>query len=291
MTLGKELAGTHVVGMLLATFSTAGRRESNQDRAGAFPTTVGGESAAVLAVADGIGGLDGGEEAASLAIEAVAGLARRDLPRTAPRPDAIAAALVRAFEAAGDAIAAWGEAHPLRGPAGSTMTCAVVWRRRYVVAHVGDSRCYHVGARGACAVTEDHTEAARLVRAGRLPAALAAASPLRHRLTNALGWPRKTWVDVVPGDGSAGELDEDDALLLCSDGVHDVVGEADLAEAALPAGDPAAAVRRLVGLALARGSRDNASAVLARPAPRPVSRPAGLTPSFDDPKLANGAIV
>jgi serine/threonine protein phosphatase PrpC len=291
MTLGKSRARTQVVHMHVAAFSTAGRRESNQDRTAGFLTTVGGQAAVVLAVADGIGGLDGGEEAASLAIDAVGRLARQDLPRTPARPDAIAAVLVQAFEAAGEAIAAWSEAHPLRGPAGSTMTCGVVWHRRYVVAHVGDSRCYHVGLQGACAVTEDHTEAARLARVGRLPAALAAASPLRHRLTNALGWPRETWVDVVPGDGAAGELDEGDALLFCSDGVHDVVGEADLAETARHAGDPDAAVRHLVGLALARGSRDNASAVLVRPAARPSVRPDGLTPRFDAPKLANGAIV
>jgi protein phosphatase len=269
--------------MHVATFSAAGRRESNQDRAAGFATTVGGQAAVVLAVADGIGGLDGGEEAAALAVDAVARLARQDLPRTPSRPDAVAAALVRAFEAAGEAIAAWSEAHPRRGPAGSTLTCAVVWDRRYVVAHVGDSRCYHIGSRGACSITEDHTEAARLARAGRLPVALAAASPLRHRLTNALGWPRETSIDVVPGEGAAGELDDGDALLLCSDGVHDVLGETDLAEAARCAGDPALAVRHLVGLALARGSRDNASAVLARPDARPSLGPPGLDDAFRRP--------
>jgi serine/threonine protein phosphatase PrpC len=282
----------------IATFSSTGRRESNQDRVAAFATTLGGQPAAALAVADGIGGLDGGEEAAALAIEAVSRLASADLPRLPPDPGAVGARLVRTFESAGRAIEAWSDAHPERGPAGSTLTCAVVWRRRYVVAHVGDTRCYLLSARGACPLTDDHTEAARLVRAGRLAPALAAVSPLRHPLTNALGWPKETWVDLVPGDGAFGVLDERDTLLVCSDGVHDVLGPADLAETATLASDPGAAVERLVGLALARGSRDNASVALLRSggeAPAfPLGHPAvplGLTRPTHAPKLANGAIV
>lgn len=254
--------------MRTAFFSSPGRRESNQDRAAAVSTTIGGTEAVVVAVADGIGGLDGGEEAAVIAIDAIGRFARLDLPGMPARPQAIAGALVRAFDVAGDAIWAWTRAHPSRGPAGCTLTCAVAWDRRYLVGHVGDTRCYHLGARGACALTEDHTEAQRLARSGRLPASLASVSPLRHRLTNALGWPRRTWVDLVPGDAAAGELDDGDVLLVCSDGVHDALGEADLAEASRAA-DPAQAVERLVRLALARGSRDNASVALARVDARP----------------------
>jgi serine/threonine protein phosphatase PrpC len=277
--------------MRIAAFTSTGGRESNQDRTAAVLTTVGGHRAAVLAVADGIGGLDGGEEAAALAIDAVEGLASRGLPRSAADPAAIAALMVRTFEEAGEAIGAWSEAHPARGPAGSTLTCAVVWRRRYVVAHVGDTRCYLLSSRGACTLTDDHTEAARLAQAGRLSPALAAASPLRHRLTNALGWPNQTWVDVVPVRGGAGELDEGEALLVCSDGVHDALGEGDFAEAARPGTDADDAVERLVGLALARGSRDNASAVLLRLGAAPAARSVSLTRSFGAPKLAGGAIV
>ena len=291
MTLGKRRAPTHVVGVHVATFSSTGPRETNQDRVAAFVTAVGGHRAVVLAVADGIGGLDGGEEAAILAVDAVARLAAFELPACPPRPEEVASRLVRSFERASQAIHDWGEAHPARGPAGSTLTCAVVWRRRYLVAHAGDTRCYLLDRRGACSLTEDHTEAARLARAGRIPPAFAAVSPLRHRLTNALGWPLETWVDVVPGPAAAGELEDGDALLVCSDGVHDVLGEADLAEAAGSSTDPGAAVERLVGLALARGSRDNASAAFLRTGPGPAVSPLGLTRSAPAPKLADGAIV
>lgn len=291
MTLGKANATPHVVDVHLATFTQTGPRESNQDRVGGFVTRVGGHAAVVLAVADGIGGLDGGEEAASLAIDAVARLATLDLPSCPERPEAVAARLVRSFRRASEAIHDWSEAHPARGPAGSTLTCAVVWRRRYLVAHAGDTRCYFLGPRGACSLTEDHTEAARLARAGHLPPGLAAASPLRHRLTNALGWPRQTWVDVVPGPAAAGELDDGDALLVCSDGVHDVLGEADFADATLGSSDPGAAVQRLVRMALARGTRDNASIALLRVGPGSAASPRGLTRSVPAHKLADGAIV
>jgi PPM family protein phosphatase len=250
-----------------ASFSSAGRRESNQDRATVVETTLNGASAVVLAVADGIGGLEGGEEAATIAIDAIGRFARERLPGTSSRPAAIERALLRAFEQASDAIEGWSRGHPSRGPAGCMLTCAVVWGRRYLVAHVGDTRCYHVGARGACALTEDHTEAQRLAREGLLPPGLARQSPLRHRLTHALGWAPALRVDIVPGDGGAGELEDGEALLVCSDGVHEAIGEADLAEVSRPSADPGEAAERLVALALARGSLDNASVALVRAEP------------------------
>lgn len=245
-----------------AAFSSPGRRESNQDRAAVLATAIDGGDAIVLAVADGIGGLEGGEEAAAFAMRAVQRLAEASLRRPRRTPGTVGRALVATFEAAARDIWAWSRARPGHGPAGCTLTAAVVWDRRYVVAHAGDTRCYHLGARGACALTDDHTESQRLARANRLSPALALASPLRHRLTNALGWPGRLQVDLVPGDGTAGEMEVGDALLVCSDGVHGALGEADLVQALRETSDPAQAAETLVARALAYGSLDNASVAL-----------------------------
>ena len=108
-------------------------------------------------------------------------------------------------------------------------------------------------------MTRDHTEAARLVREGVLRPEEASRSPLSHRLTNALGWPTDLVVDLFPAVGEAGVLDEGCALLVCSDGLHATVAEADIHAALHETRGVEDACRRLVTLALDRGSTDNIS--------------------------------
>jgi serine/threonine protein phosphatase PrpC len=84
-------------------------------------------------------------------------------------------------------------------------------------------------------------------------------SPLSHRLTNALGWPTELVVDVSPTSDDLGILDEDYALLACSDGLHATVAEADIHAALHETRSVEDGCRRLVTLALDRGSTDNVS--------------------------------
>ena len=239
--------------------TTRGRREANQDRVCALRTLVGTEAAVLLAVADGIGGLPAGEQAADLALQVVGHYAHYVIPDLEPGPRAIRAGLRDLVAAASRRIWLWARDHGLGGTAGSTLVCALVWDHHYVVAHAGDSRCYYVGDRGASALTLDHTEAARLVREGRLTPEAARRSSLGSRLTNALGWPTELVVAVSPTPDELGVLDEDCALLVCSDGLHASVGEADFHTALHETRDVEDACRRLVALALERGSTDNVS--------------------------------
>jgi PPM family protein phosphatase len=239
--------------------TTRGRRETNQDRVCALRTLVGGKPAVLLAVADGIGGLPAGEQAAELALQAVEPLRPLRDPRRRGDPAGDPGALASMLHAASRRIWLWARDHGLGGAAGSTLVAALVWDHHYLVAHAGDSRCYYVNGRGASALTCDHTEAARLVRDGRLPAAAAWSSALSHRLTNALGWPTDLVVDLVPADGGLGSLDEDCAVLVCSDGLHAKVSEADIHAVLHETRSVDEGCRRLVALALDRGSTDNVS--------------------------------
>lgn len=242
-----------------AVLTTRGRRDTNQDRVCALRTLVGGQPAVLLAVADGIGGLPAGEQAADLALQVVSHCAHYVIPDLAPRPDAIRAGVTDMVRAAGRRIWLWARDNGLAGSAGSTLVCALVWDHHYVVAHAGDSRCYYVSHRGASALTCDHTEATRLAREGGLSPAEARNSPLTHRLTNALGWPTDLAVDVAPLGQDLGDLDEDCALLVCSDGLHSAVDEADIHAALHETRGVEEACRRLVTLAIDRGSTDNVS--------------------------------
>ncbi|HXK08654.1 MAG TPA: protein phosphatase 2C domain-containing protein [Vicinamibacteria bacterium] len=242
-----------------AVVTTRGRRETNQDRVCALRTLVGGEPAVLLAVADGIGGLAAGEQAAELAVQEVCDFAHHVIPRIEPGPESLRRGLGDLLRGASRRIWEWGSDSGVGGAGGSTLVCALVWDRHYLVAHAGDSRCYYVNDRGASALTVDHTEAARLVRAGDLEPQRASGSPLRHRLTNALGWPAALVVDFAPAAEDLGTLDEDCALVLCSDGLHATVGETDLHRLLHETRALDEACRRLVALALDRGSSDNVS--------------------------------
>jgi protein phosphatase len=252
------LARPQVTSLMAAVVTTRGRRRTNQDRVCALRTLVGGEPAVLLAVADGIGGLPAGEQAADLALQVVSHYAHYVVPEAAP--SVVRATLTRLLHAAGRRIWFWARDQGMEGAAGSTLVCALVWGRHYLIAHAGDSRCYYVNARGASALTIDHTEAVRLAQeAGLAPRR----GPLSHRLTNALGWRTDLLVDLVPGGDEVGTLDEDCAFLACSDGLHAVVTEKDIHAALHETRGVEDACRRLVALALDRGATDNVSVAVA----------------------------
>jgi protein phosphatase len=243
-----------------AVVTTRGRRETNEDRVCALRTLVGSEPAVLLAVADGIGGLPAGEHAADLALQVVSHYAHYVIPETEPSPPGMRDALGELLRAAGRRIWLWARDQGLGGAAGSTLVCALVWGRRFLVAHAGDSRCYRVDAEGATALTRDHTEATELRREGEQAAAAdGRCSPRSHRLTNALGWPSDLVVDLTPVGGEPGALEEDGALLVCSDGLHAAVTETDIHAALHETRGLEEACRRLVTQALDRGSTDNVS--------------------------------
>jgi len=240
-----------------AVVTTRGRREANQDRVCALRTLVGRDPAVLLAVADGIGGLPAGEQAAELALQVVSHYAHYVLPETEPgRP--LRDALGEMLRAAGRRVWLWAHDQGYGGAAGSTLVCALVWDRRFLVAHAGDSRCYHIDGRGATVLTRDHTEAARLDPEAGRASAHGPRSALSHRLTSALGWPMET-VEMTPADGEPGSLQDDGVLLVCSDGLHAVVDEKDIHATVHGTRTLQDACRRLVLLALVRGSTDNVS--------------------------------
>lgn len=246
-----------------AVVTTRGRRDTNQDRVCALRTLVGGEPAVLLAVADGIGGLPAGEQAAELALQVVSHYAHYVLPEALPADGGIRGALTELLHAASRRIWLWARDEGLGGAAGSTLVCALVWGRHYLVAHAGDSRCYYVNDRGASALTLDHTEAVRVAREDGLTLEASRRGPLSHKLTNALGWPTDLLVDLTPVGDDPGTLDEDCVLLVCSDGLHAAVGETDIHAALHETRGVEEACRRLVSLALDRGSTDNVSVAAA----------------------------
>jgi PPM family protein phosphatase len=200
----------------------------------------------MLAVADGLGGLAGGEVASRLVVDFLAehgaplgSVSLADLLQSAGR-------CVRNAAAADDALAGMA----------TTCTLAVIADERAQIAHVGDSRAYALRTGELRQLTRDHSVAEELVRLGRLTEDEALTHPARHTLTRALGGPDEPQVDEL-----SWPLRRDDRLLLCSDGLTGLVDDRELRKL-LDGGTTADAARRLVEAALDAGGADNVTVIV-----------------------------
>jgi len=148
-------------------------------------------------------------------------------------------------------------------PGGSRMATTVVacaFRYdRVVVAHVGDSRCYLIRRGAALQVTRDHTVVAEQVRMGLLSSREAAVAETRHLLSRSLG--NDLFVNVEIDDR---QVQVDDVLLLCSDGLHGPVEASEIGEIVKWNPNLETAGRKLITLANDRDGGDNVSVQLIR---------------------------
>ena len=142
---------------------------------------------------------------------------------------------------------------------GSTVTAARNLGRMLQIAHVGDSRAYLLRAERLTRLTRDHTYVQMLVDAGRLTREAAAKSSSRHVLVNAVGGVN----DSVRVDVEHVPLENGDRVLLCSDGLTDLVDDDAIRLVLLHASTSEEACRVLVERALVAGGRDNVTAVVA----------------------------
>lgn len=205
----------------------------------------------VLAVADGMGGHADGEVASALAIQTL-----KDLFAEAPNPDA-SLALKQAYRRANEAIYAAGN-NPDSRP-GTTLVSAVVRGKYVTIANVGDSRAYLMRANQMTQVTQDHSVVAEQVSSGELAEGEDRTSPLRNKLTAAVGTYEKL-EKRLPAIYELVLLPED-RLLLCSDGFFDVLKNDDYLQ--LMSGDDAqSSAVALTDLAVQRKTSDNVSAVV-----------------------------
>ncbi len=226
-------------------------RERNEDASGSA-TAAGGE---LLVVCDGMGGHEAGDLASKIAVEAI-------LQIFAASPEQDPTERLRAgFLVANQRIVAHATGAKLDGM-GTTAVAAFVKDGEAWIAHVGDSRCYHLRGDQVLWRTADHTRVQRMVEMGILTAEQARTHEDANVVTRALGF-SPTDEPPEPEIASARELRDGDLLVLCSDGLYDLVDDAEIAE--LGSEDPpATAAQRLVDLANERGGHDNITVVVAR---------------------------
>lgn len=249
------------------------RRDHNEDYVHAGPLGPENLRAAwhLFVVADGVGGHQRGEWASETAVSALA----RDLPRRLENREP-GEALRQTFQDANSAL--WQEtaATPVIGRAATTLVAALVGRGILWWASVGDSRLYMVRRGGVTRMTQDHTWIEEQVRAGNLTREQANLSEHRNVITRSIGGASDVEVDV----GGPISLRSGDALILCSDGLHGLVSDDEIAGVVQQL-LPEAAAERLVSLSNERGGPDNISVVVCAMFDASPAEPAGGTATLD----------
>ena len=140
---------------------------------------------------------------------------------------------------------------------GTTMVAVLAGEREAVILNEGDSRAYHINQDGIVLITRDHSLVEDLVERGELTREQARIHPHKNLITRALGAE-----PVLMADCFRKELLPGDYLLLCSDGLSNVVGEQEMLYEVIHGGEEDSCCQRLLDIALNRGAPDNVTAVL-----------------------------
>ena len=209
-----------------------------------------GRDPTLLVVADGIGGFEAGEVASSITIEVL---------RTLEPDESFEGAIQ---EANRRILAAAREDEKLSGMGTTIVAVRFAGEPEapeVEVAHVGDSRAYLLRGEELRSLTEDHSLVSELIRSGELTRDEASRHPQKNLITRALGAG-----DEIEVDTSTLGVEVGDRLLLCSDGLSDMVPERRIQRILVESsGDPETPARRLLSAALDAGGSDNVTAVVA----------------------------
>ena len=224
-----------------------------------------GDRGPLIVVCDGMGGVDGGEIASELATQ----VTWREMQRTALTrdPEVFARLLRRAVRVANHAVHAMANREPGLHGMGTTLSAAGIVGDRLILATVGDSRAYVLRSGALVQVTRDQSLQSALLAAGHTEDEAATAG---GAILQALG----VGPDVEPSL-SIIELRRGDRVLLCSDGLHGLVGDPALALLLSEPHTVAEAVQLLIAAARAAGGSDNITAVVCELAGERLALPEG----------------
>jgi protein phosphatase len=236
------------------------RREQNED---AFLVDM---ESSLFVVADGMGGHAGGGTASALAVTTIQErirAARAASPASFQAPAAadpthFPSVLRLAVESACRAIFGAAQEDPTLAGMGTTVTAALVVGHTAFLAHVGDSRCYLLRGGRIFQLSEDHSLVNEQLKAGAITEEEARQSRFRNIITRSVGFEEDVLVDVV-----GLEVEKGDTIVLCCDGLSNLVTDAEILEIT-GRSHIAEAPERLVALANERGGDDNITVIVVK---------------------------
>jgi serine/threonine protein phosphatase PrpC len=231
------------------------KRDHNEDSWSAPPRDLAPSQLAIkgqlYVVADGVGGHQAGDVASKMAVNLI-----QQHYYTDPSLD-VTASLTAAIQAASKQIDQEAAARPERRGMSTTVTAVVLRGSELTVANVGDSRTYLIQDGRVHQITADHSWVEEQVRSGIITRDEAARHPHRNIITRSLGVNRELDIDVFVEEVKPG-----DSVLLCSDGLSNMVTDQEIGSTVSQGWMAETAVNELVDLTKQRGAPDNVTAVL-----------------------------
>ena len=225
---------------------------------------VGEDRAHLFLVADGMGGHRAGERASALAVAAIEQFTlntfRWFFTSDSPGAQKVLEQFQTALSQADAKIADEAAEHPELVGMGTTLTMAFQLGAQLCIVHVGDSRAYLYRPGQLHQLTQDHTLVADLVRSGALQPDQVAGHHLRHVITNVVGGPHPG----VKVEARAFEVQAGDRLLLCSDGLTEMLTNEAMVAVLDAQHAPEAAAKALLAQANDNGGRDNITVLIAQ---------------------------
>ncbi len=257
----------------IATCTDPGMVRSHNEDSVAADAAVG-----LVVLADGMGGYNAGEVASGMATTLIVSELQQLLAKTPPYaldPETqapVAPRLVREqVLKANTSIFRAAQSQPQYAGMGTTLVVCLFYDNKVLVAHLGDSRLYRLRDGELSQVTRDHSLLQEQIDAGLLSAEQAKHAQHKNLVTRALGIDPAVEPEIREYEARPGDL-----FLLCSDGLCDMVEDADIGDALRAFGSNLAlAAQQLVQMANDNGGRDNVSVILVRvlrdyPGPRGV---------------------
>ena len=206
-------------------------------------------------VADGMGSHQAGELASSITTVEIANYVREQIC-LGNEPESV---IIEAIHKANTEIVRSSPKNMDNGEMGSTVVLALFIDERVLIAHVGDSRAYLIADKEIKQLTHDHSFVAEWVREGRITLEEARAHPNRHKIYSVLGIDAVLDIEIAerPWENSFG-------LMLCSDGLNNMINDDEIKQVLDLCDDPQAACDRLVNIANEKGGEDNITVILIR---------------------------
>ena len=231
---------------------TGNVRKQNQDY---YNIIQFGPECLLAIICDGMGGAKSGNVASHLAADAFCAEVRRNI-----RPDLLVddvkGIMTGALELANRAVYEHAQLSDDYTGMGTTLVAAFVCGKTLVVANVGDSRAYLVSDGSIRQITVDHSVVQMMLRRGEISREEARNHPVRNLITRAVGTEPRVVCDIFTLS-----VEHGDHVLMCSDGLSNIVSDLELLECAKENPEPEALCRMLMNKALGRGAKDNVTVV------------------------------
>ncbi|MBN1272956.1 MAG: serine/threonine-protein phosphatase [Candidatus Aminicenantes bacterium] len=242
-------------------YTAKGRRKRNEDFIGKSVFKIKEKNVVLMAVADGMGGYEGGNLASKKAVNLFLMKMKKYFKNINSIED-VKFFIRKTYRQINDEIYEDSKTDERLQDMGTTLTALVIVNDQYIISNVGDSRAYVLKTEDIQQVTEDHSAVAESLKEGRISPLEIKKMPFQHALTRNLGNDHEVEVDIFPNEG-AYRTNAGTAVILMTDGITSVLSELEVYDRIVAGKSLKSAAEDIVSYAYQKGSSDNMSIALA----------------------------